>query len=139
MKFLPYLNFDGTCAEAFRFYEKVFNGKIEAMMTFEETPMAAEEGMDGWQGRIMHACLSVGDSLLMASDSPVGRYEVPRGLWVSIGLKEVAEGERVFRELSEGGQVVMPYEKTFWSPGFGMVNDRFGTPWMINVEMECPE
>lgn len=136
MKFQPYLNFDGNCEEAFRFYEKVFGGKIEAMMTFGNSPMAGDMSPEG-QGKIMHACLMVGDAVLMASDTLAGQYQQPQGNWVSIGgIADSAEGERIFRTLAEGGQVVMPFEKTFWSPGFGMAVDRFGTPWMINCEGE---
>jgi PhnB protein len=132
MQFDPYLNFDGQTTEAFRFYEQVFGGKVEAMMRFSESPMADQVGPE-WQDRIMHARLVVGDQVLMASDSPPGQYRKPEGLWVSINVEQPKEAERIFRALAEKGTVQMPFEKTFWAAGgFGMLVDRFGTPWMIN-------
>ena len=133
MKFTPYLNFGGNCREAFEFYAQTFGGKVEAMMPFEGTP-AAEHVPADQRNQIMHACLSIGDATLMASDCFGGMYEKPKGMSVSIHFKDAAEGRRVFDALSQGGEVVMPFEPTFWSAGFGMVNDRFGTPWMINCE-----
>ena len=94
----------------------------------------------------MHAHLQIGAQSLMASDTmpampgqsaeSCGGYQKPQGLWVSIGVDSAAEGERVFKALAQGGQVTMPFAATFWSPGFGMVTDRFGTPWMVNVVSE---
>jgi PhnB protein len=137
MQIDPYLNFDGKTAEAFRFYEKVLGGKIEAMVRFRESPMADEVGPE-WQDRIMHARLVVGDEVLMASDSPPGQYRKPEGLWVSINVDQPKEAERIFRALADGGTVQMPFEKTFWAEGgFGMVADRFGTPWMVNCERKA--
>ncbi len=134
MKFTPYLNFKGQCAEAFRFYEQVFGGKIEMMMTYGESPMAAEMPPET-HNRVMHAHLVVGDQALMASDAPPDRYEKPRGLFVSIHIEKSADAQRTFNALAEGGTVIMPFEKTFWAVGgFGMVTDRFGTPWMVNCE-----
>ena len=146
MQFTPYLNFDGNCAEAMAFYAKLFGGQIVFQSTFGEMPPDA--GMpplpESVKNRLMHAQLQVGAQSLMASDAmPAmpgmdpetcgGGYRRPQGLWVSIGVETEAEGKRVFDGLAEGGQVTMPFGKTFWSPGFGMVTDRFGTPWMINV------
>ncbi|MFT4193590.1 VOC family protein [Ottowia sp.] len=146
MQFVPYLNFDGNCAEALDFYARLFGGQIVFKSTFGDMP--PEEGMpplpDAAKGLLMHAQLQVGAQLLMASDAlPAmegldpeacgGGYRKPQGLWVSIAVETEAEGRRVFDGLSEGGQVAMPFARTFWSPGFGMVTDRFGTPWMVNV------
>jgi PhnB protein len=136
MKFTPYLNFNGQCEEAFRFYERVLGGKIEGMMTHGDSPIAGEVPPD-WHKRIMHARLVVGDQVLMASDSPPEHYAPPQGIYVSIHVGDPGEGERIFRELAEAGTVQMPFEKTFWSPGFGMLVDRFGTPWMVNCEQEA--
>jgi len=127
-----YLSFDGTCREAFERYQKVFRGKIESSFTFGETP-AAEHVPAEARDRIMHTTLKIGNHAIMGSDTPPGQpYEAPRGIYVSINLDETAEAERIFRELSEGGQVVMPIEKTFWAERFGMTVDQFGTPWMVN-------
>jgi PhnB protein len=133
MQFTPYLNFNGQCAEAFRFYEQCFGGKIVAMFTHGETP-AAEHVAAEWQDRIMHARLVVGDAVLMGSDSPPAYFEQPKGIYVSIHVTDAADAERIFHALAEGGAVEMPIAETFWAVRFGMVTDRFGTPWMINCE-----
>jgi len=83
---------------------------------------------------IMHARFAVGDSVLMCADSPPDRYQPPRGMNVSIHVKDAAEAQRIFNALAENGKVTMPFEKTFWSPGFGMCSDQFGIPWMVNTE-----
>lgn len=133
MRVDPYLNFDGNCAEAFRFYEQLLGGELE-IMTHGESPVAGEVPPE-WHDRILHASLRLGDALLMASDAPPDRYQPPQGNYVSLAVEEPAQAERIFSALAEGGQVTMPFEKTFWAAGgFGMVTDRFGTPWMINCE-----
>lgn len=137
MQVHPYLNFNGQCREAFQFYERVLGGEIEMMSTYGGSPMASEMPAET-HDRVMHVSMKVGDGVLMGSDSPSQYYQKPQGLYVSIQVKDAAEGERVFQALSEGGQVTMPFEKTFWSPGFGMAVDRFGTPWMVNCEGEGP-
>jgi PhnB protein len=125
------LNFNGTCKEAFEFYKQCLGGRIQTMMTWGESPMADQVPAE-WRDKIIHTTLIVGEDALIASDSPPGRFEEPRGFAVTIQINEVAEGERVFNALSENGKVQMPFAKTFWSPGFGMCVDRFGIPWMIN-------
>ena len=130
----PYLNFNGQCAEAFRFYERVLGGKIEVMMTHGESPIAGEVPAE-WHDRVLHARLAVSDQVLMASDSPPEMYQKPQGLYVSLHVEQSANAQRVFHALAENGTVTMPFEKTFWAAGgFGMLVDRFGTPWMINCE-----
>jgi PhnB protein len=141
MRFTPYLNFDGNCAEAFTFYAKLFQGTIAYQGTFGEMP--ASEDMppipESAKNRIMHVHLQIGDQALMGSDAmpgadaTCGGYQPAQGLWVSIHAADVAEGQRLFDALAQGGQTVMPFGATFWSPGFGMTKDRFGTPWMVNV------
>lgn len=141
MQFTPYLNFDGNCAEAFAFYAKLFGGTIVYQGTFGEIPASADMPPvpDSAKNRIMHVSLQIKEQSLMGSDAmpdadvTCGGYQTPQGLWVSISATDVAEGQRLFDALAQGGQTVMPYEATFWSPGFGMVKDRFGTPWMVNV------
>ena len=128
-----YLFFDGTCAEAMRFYEQTLGGKIEGMFRAGDAPGG---GMPPEMAdRIMHAHLVVGDSAVMASDwmSPEP-YEGMKGFSLSLHYPTVAEGRRIFDALADGGKVVMPFEKTFWAEGFGMLVDRFGTHWMVNVE-----
>jgi PhnB protein len=133
MELITYLNFDGQCEAAFKFYERCLGGKIVTMMNHEESPIA-DQVPAAWGKRIMHARLHVGDSVLMASDSPPEHYQKPQGFAVSLQVKQPAEAERVFRELAEGGTIQMPIQQTFWAVRFGMLVDRFGIPWMINCE-----
>jgi PhnB protein len=132
MQINPYINFNGQCEAAFKFYEKVLGGKIVGTMTFGGSPMA-DQAPAGWQEKIMHAALKVDDSLLMGSDAP-DRYVPMQGSYVSIGVKDPAEAERIFHALAENGQVQMPIQETFWAPRFGMLVDRFGISWMVNCE-----
>jgi PhnB protein len=131
MQLIPYLNFDGDCAEAFKLYERVLGGKIVAIANYAESPMAGEVPPE-WHERIMHIRLDAGEAVLMGSDAPPEYYEAPKGVSVAIHPEDVAEGERIFSALAENGKVTMPFEKTFWAERFGMLVDRFGTPWMIN-------
>ena len=129
----PYLLFNGQCAEAFKSYEKILGGKIEGIMTHGESPMG-EQVASEWRDKIIHARMTVGDGILMGSDVPPQHYQKPKGFSVSISTKDVSEAERLFKELSQGGVVTMPLQKTFWSAAFAMFTDRFGIPWMINCE-----
>ena len=133
MKLNSYLTFDGQCEAAFQFYERCLGGKIVTMMNHEDSPIADQVPAD-WGKRIMHARLTVGDSVLMGSDSPPEHYEEPKGFSVALQLKQPAEAERVFQALAEGGTVLMPIQQTFWATRFGMLVDRFAIPWMINCE-----
>lgn len=131
MQVHPYLNFNGDCAEAFRFYERLLGGTLE-MQTHGESPIAGDVPSE-WHDRILHARMTVGDTVLMASDSPPEYYEKPQGLYVSLNVDNPADAERIFHALAENGTVKMPFEKTFWAAGgFGMLVDRFGTPWMVD-------
>ena len=132
MELNPYLNFDGQCATAFKFYERVLGGKIIAMMTSADMP-GGGMGKE-WEGKIIHARLQVGDKLLMGSDSPPKQFESAKGFHVTLGIAAPAEAERVFKALSAGGKVTMPIQETFWAQRFGMLVDKFGTPWMVNCE-----
>lgn len=136
MQINPYLNFNGRCAEAFRFYEQCFGGKLEALMTHGESPMASCVGPD-WHDKVIHARLTVGDKVLMGSDAPPEHYRNPQGFCVTINVRQPADAERTFKALAENGSIQMPLQKTFWSPSFGMVTDRFGIPWMINCEPDA--
>ena len=131
----PYLTFNGTCAEAMRFYEQTLGGKIEMMMTHGESPMAAQTP-PGSANRIMHARLALDDRVLMASDSMAGEpFEGMKGFSLSLMYPTAAAAQPIFTALAQGGRVIMPLQKTFWAEGFGMLIDRFGTPWMINAGM----
>jgi PhnB protein len=133
MQLIPYLNFNGQCQAAFKFYEQCLGGKIIAMTTYGSTP-AADHVSTEMRDRIIHARLLVGDAVLMGSDSPPEYFKEPGGMTVSIQVDDPAEAERIFHALEEGGTVRMPIEETFWAVRFGMLVDRFGTPWMINCE-----
>ena len=133
MQLNPYLYFNGDCEAAFKFYEKVLGAKIVTMMTHEGTP-AAEQVPADWKTKIIHARLSLGDQVLMASDAPPGSYQKPAGFSVTLQINDPAEAERVFHALVENGMVTMPIAETFWAVRFGMLTDRFGTPWMVNCE-----
>jgi PhnB protein len=131
MQIQPYLFFKGDCEEAFKFYERVLKGKIEAMLPHAGTP-AEQHTPPEWRDKIMHARLTVGDAVLMASDAPPEHYKMPQGFSVSLQIDQVAEAERVFNELSAGGNVTMPIQPTFWATRFAMFTDKFGIAWMIN-------
>ena len=133
MKISPYLNFQGQCAEAFRFYERVLGGKITFIQTYGDSPMRDEVPPDSHDA-VMHATLQVDGQVLMGADAPPPHFERPQGISLSIGIDDPAEAERIFAALSEGGQVRMPMQETFWAPRFGMCVDRFGTPWMVGCE-----
>lgn len=133
-QFMPYLSFDGNCADAMRFYQSVLGGELQ-LMPMGESPIAADLP-PGAGSRIMHASISLDGGVLMASDSMPGMpFEAMKGVAVTLAYKDVEKGRSVFNALvDDGGQVTMPYDKTFWASGFGMLVDRFGTSWMVNVE-----
>jgi PhnB protein len=131
MDLSAYLNFNGNCAEAFRFYEQTLGGKIEFIQTHGESPLK-DQFPPEWSGKIMHVRLRVGDRILMGSDAPPTHFSPASGFAVSIGVANRTDGERIFNALSDGGKVSMPFQKTYWSEGFGMLRDRFGIPWMVN-------
>jgi PhnB protein len=126
-----YLMFDGTCADAMRFYEKTLGAKLEMMMTHAQSPMAGQTP-PGSENRIMHARLDLDGRLLMASDTMPGQPSGMQGFSLSLMYPTAEAGRGVFDALAAGGKVTMPYQKTFWAEGFGMLVDRFGTPWMVN-------
>lgn len=133
MQLSPYLTFNGQCEAAFKFYEKVLGGKIEAMLTYAGSPMADQTPPE-WRNKVMHARLTIGDTMLMGSDAPPDRYAPMKGIMVTLGIDNPDEAERIFRALSENATVQMPIQKTFWAARFGMLVDQFGTPWMVNCE-----
>jgi PhnB protein len=133
MQVNPYLLFDGDCEEAFKTYAKVLGGEIVAMLAAEGTP-AEQSWPEDWRKKIIHARMLVDGVSLMGSDCPPEHFEKMQGFSVTLSVKEPAEAERVFKALAEGGTVRMPLSETFWAKKFGMLTDRFGTPWMINCE-----
>ena len=130
----PYLTFNGNCREAMEFYAKALGGKLE-MTTFAEAPGApmADAGSRIMHARITDANHLHGDALLMASDMPPGRTEPPAsGFSLSVMCESREEEERLFAAMSEGGDVTMPLQDTFWGAHFGMLHDKFGIRWMFD-------
>ena len=138
MQLSPYLLFNGQCEAAFKFYEKCLGGKVEAIATFAQSPMAQQVPAE-WGSKVMHARMNIGGMILLGSDSPLGEYRQPQGFSVSLSVKDPAETERIFHELEQNGTVQMPIQKTFWSARFGMLVDQFGIPWMVNCEQAAQQ
>lgn len=133
MQLNPYLTFNGQCEAAFRFYEQSLGARVDLMIPHAGSP-AESQVPPGWGSKIMHARLTLGEQVLMASDAPPERYQKPQGFSISLQARDAAEAERVFGALAEQGSVTMPIQETFWAARFGMVVDRFGTPWMVNCD-----
>lgn len=135
MKVEPYLFFEGTCEKAIEFYRKALGAELEMLMRYKEAPEPPPPGMvpPGWDDKVMHASFRIGESRVMASDDCTLQAK-PGGFSLSIAASDVAQGEQLFKALADGGKVTMPFGKTFWSPGFGMLTDRFGVGWMVNTE-----
>ena len=133
MKINPYLFYDSNCEAALKFYEKTLGAKIEMLMRNEDAPESMPAPPER-KKQIMHARISIDGEVLMASDAPPDHFHKPQGFAVSLTFNDPSEAERKFKALSEGGNVGMPFGKTFFSKGFGMCIDQFGIPWMVN----CP-
>lgn len=130
----PYLFFGGRCEEAIEFYRQVLDAQIEMLMRFEDSPepVPADQLQPGFENKIMHCSFRIGESLLMASDG-CGDNTQFNGFSLSLTLNTAKEAECAFTALAEGGEISMPLSKTFWSPCFGMVKDRFGINWMVTI------
>jgi PhnB protein len=133
MKVQPYLFFDGRCEEAIDFYKKALGAEVTFMMRFNESPDPPPPGMvpPGSENKIMHSSLRIGENEIMASDGMCMGKPTFQGVSLSLEVPNEAEADRLFNALGEDGQVQMPIGKTFFSPRFGMVADRFGVSWMI--------
>ena len=132
MQIQPYLSFDGRCEEAIEFYRRTLGAKVEMLMRFKEAP---EPGMSPPEAgeKVMHSALRIGDSMVLASDGRCLGKPNFQGFALSLTAANEAEAGRLFNALADGGQVQMPLAKTFFSPSFGMVADRFGVSWMVYV------
>ena len=130
MKFIAYLSFDGRCKEAFEFYAKTLGGKIVAMVSHGETGYATQVPAE-WQDKIINAHLTVGEAELMGADTPPQYFQEKQGVSVSIQVDSETEAKRIFDGFADGGAITLPFAPTFWAKGFGMVKDKFGTPWMV--------
>lgn len=131
LRFSTHLMFDGECREAFLAYEKIFGGKLATFMTFGESPLAATVDAK-WHARILHATLEVDGAELNGADVLPHDYRRPQGFSVILSLAGVERARRIFEALAEGGRITMPFQSTFWSPGFGVLVDQFAVPWEIN-------
>lgn len=131
----PYLFFGGRCEEAIAFYRQAVGAEVEMLMHHKDSPDAPPPGMlqAGFENKVMHATLRVAGATLMCSDGCDDKSKFD-GFRLSLAFAKEAEAQRAFAALSAGGQVAMPLSKTFWSPCFGMVTDRFGVGWMITVQ-----
>jgi len=132
---VPYLGFNGNCAEAMRFYERALDGKIELMMSGADSPMAARIPKE-FAHRIMHARLALpGGGTLFAGDVPSETYQGIHGVSITLNYGSVADAKKIFERLADGGKVTMAMGPTFWAKSFGMVTDKFGAGWIVNGEL----
>ena len=135
MQVEPYLFFNGRCEEAMAFYKEAVGAEVTFQMRMSEAPEPPPPGAipEGFGNKIMHANLRVGSTMLMVSDGNSNLQPSFKGFTLSLGVADAAEAERTFNALQQGGKVVMPLGKTFWSPCFGMLEDKFGVGWMVIV------
>jgi PhnB protein len=139
MTIQPYLTFGGRCQEAVDFYREALGAEVQMLMRFKDAPDQPPPGMvpENWGDKIMHVSLKIGDAVLMASDGCASSEKNFQGFSLSLTAANEAEADRKFAALSNRGQVTMPLGKTFFSPRFGMLVDRFGVNWMVIVPAEA--
>ena len=135
MRLNTYVNFNGTCADAFRYYEQHLGGRIGMMMTHGQSPDQSQVPPD-WKDAVLHAQIAVGGTDLMGADVPAA--EPMRSAYLTLGVDSDAEAERVYAALSDGGKSLMPLQETFFATRFGQVRDRFGVNWMILHQRPMP-
>jgi len=133
MKLYTYLNFNGNCRAAFEYYEKHLGGKILMMMKHSDAPSGSAIPPE-WSSAILYARMSLGETELMAADIPPDRQKPMRSAYLYLSVSGPEEAERVFTSLSDGGQIIMPLEETFWAARYAVVRDQFGTLWMISAD-----
>ena len=135
MKVEPYLFFNGRCEEAMAFYKEALGAEVLMQMRMNESPEPPQPGTlpPGFEQKIMHATLRIGETIVMMSDGNSNMQPSFQGFSLSIAAPDAAQVDRLYNALCQGGKVHMPLGKTFWSPCFGMVADRFGVGWMITV------
>ncbi|AKJ41857.1 VOC family protein [Pragia fontium] len=133
MEVQPYLFFNGNCEEALEFYQRSIGAEVTVLMRYCESPDALTIPVpDEWQDKILHANITVGQSQFMASDGQCDKNHASfSGFSLSLHAESKVEAERLFRSLSAGGKINLPFQRTFWSSGFGMLTDRFGVGWMV--------
>jgi PhnB protein len=135
----PYLFFNGSCEQAMEFYKKALGAEVQMMMRYKESPQPPPPGMvpPGFENKIMHVSFRVGQTIVMASDGCSLEKPAFEGFSLSLAVATEAEVDSIFNALADGGKIGMPLAKTFWSPRFGMVTDKFGVGWMISVMTEA--
>ena len=138
MKVQAYLSFGGRCEEALEFYKKSIGAEVSGLMRWKESPDADMKPPPGYEEKIMNAAFRIGDTQLMADDGMGPKQAEFKGVSLVIEVADDAQAKRVFTALGEGGNVSMPLMKTFWTSSFGMLTDKFGVPWMVNVETPKP-
>ena len=133
MKLEPYAFFNGRCDEAIAFYKEALGAEVTFLMRTNESPDPVPPGAlpAGFENKVMHATLNIGGNMLMVSDGNSTEPSGFKGFRLSLGVETTQEAERIFNALLPGGNVIMPLGKTFWSPAFGMLNDKFGMGWMV--------
>jgi len=137
MKLNTYLNYRGNCEQAFRFYEQHLGGKINTMMTHEQQPDPSNVPPD-WKKAILYASMEIGGTVLMGSDVPPDHFQPMRSVYLSLSVDSTEEAERIHLLLSDGGQIFMSMQETFFAFRFSMLRDKFGTSWMIIHQRPAP-
>ena len=138
MKLYTFLNYGGNCERAFRFYEQHLGGKITMMVTHGQQPNPADVPPE-WKNAILHARIDIGETELFGADVPPERFQPMRSAYLSLRVDSTDEAERIYAVLSDGGQIFMPIEETFFAFRFAMLRDKFGTSWMILHERPRPQ
>lgn len=133
MNIQPYLMFDGRCEEALEFYKKAVGAEVEMILRFSESPEPNPGLAPGNENKIMHSSFRIGESTIMASDGMCNGTSSFGGFSLSLNLKAEADADKAYAALAEGGRADMPLQKTFFSPRFGALTDRFGINWLIHV------
>jgi PhnB protein len=133
MKVQAYITFNGRCEEALAFYTKSVGAEVTGLMRWKESPDKDMKGPPGYEEKIMNAAFRIGETQLMADDGMDDKVAEYKGMTLAIEVADDTEAKRVFTAMSEGGKVTMPLMKTFWTSSFGMLTDKFGVPWMVNV------
>ena len=133
MKVQAYITFGGRCEEALEFYKKSLGAEVTGLMSWKESQDKDMKGPPGYEEKIMNAAFRIGETELMADDGMGDKTTEFKGMTLAIEVADDAEAERIFTALGESGNVTMPLAKTFWTSSFGMLTDKFGVPWMVNV------
>ena len=133
MNVQAYISYRGRCEEALEFYKNAIGAEVTGLMRWKDSPDAAMKTPPGFDEKVMNASFRIGDTVLMADDSPGEAHAEFKGMTLAIEVADDAEAQRVFTALGQGGRVTMALMTTFWTSSFGMLTDKFGVPWMVNV------